>query len=207
MIRINLLPHREEKRKARRQQFYVLSGLISVLAGLIVFLGWSLIAAMISAQKSNNDFLKAENEKLDKQIAQIKTLKDEINILLSKKKVIEDLQRDRGRAVNLLNEMAKQIPEGIFLKTLRQEGLKVTLTGISQSNSRVSEMMRNFAQAPTLESPRLIETRSVMVDRKKMQEFNMVVQIRPVKDPTAQSAGPEKPKGGAGGAAASEGKK
>jgi type IV pilus assembly protein PilN len=88
MIRINLLPHREEKRKARRQQFYVLSGLISILAGLIVFLGWSLISTMVSAQKSNNDFLKAENEKLDKQIAQIKTLQEEINILLAKKRVI-----------------------------------------------------------------------------------------------------------------------
>lgn len=188
MIRINLLPHREEKRKARRQQFYVLSGLISVLAGLIVFLGWSIIAAMIAGQKSNNDFLKAENEKLDKQIAQIKSLKEEINILLSKKKVIEDLQRERGRAVNLLNEMAKQIPEGVFLRTLRQEGVRVTLAGVSQSNSRVSEMMRNFAQSAILELPRLIETRATMFDRKRMQDFNMTVQIRPIKDPASQAA-------------------
>jgi type IV pilus assembly protein PilN len=192
MIRINLLPHREEKRKARRQQFYVLSGLISVLAGLIVFLGWSLISTMINAQKSNNEFLKTENEKLDKQIAQIKSLKDEINVLLAKKKVIEDLQRDRGRAVSLLNEMARQIPEGVYLKTLKQEGLRVSLTGVSQTNSRVSEMMRNFGQSTVLEAPRLIETKAVTVDRRKMQDFNMTVQIKAIKDPAAQPAGPSK---------------
>jgi type IV pilus assembly protein PilN len=182
MIRINLLPHREEKRKARRLQFYVLSGLVSVLAGLIVFLGWSIISTMVNAQKSSNDFLKAENEKLDKQIAQIKTLKDEINVLLAKKKVIEDLQRERGRAVSLMNEMVRLVPEGIFLKSLRQDNLRVTLNGISQSNSRVSEMMRNFAQSSVVELPRLVETRAATVDRKKMQEFNLSVQIKQIKD-------------------------
>jgi type IV pilus assembly protein PilN len=183
MIRINLLPHREEKRKAKRQQFYVLSGLISILGGLIIFLGWSIISTMISAQDSNNDFLKAENEKLDKQIAQIKTLKDEINLLLAKKKVIEDLQRDRGRAVALLNEMVRIVPEGIFIKSMKQEGMRVVLNGVSQSNSRVSELMRNVAQSAVLEQPKLVETRATTVDRKKMQEFNMTVQIRPIKDP------------------------
>lgn len=199
MIRINLLPHREEKRKARRQQFYVLSGLISILAGLIVFLGWSLISTMVNAQKSNNDFLKTENEKLDKQIAQIKTLQEEINILLAKKRVIEDLQRDRGRAVSLLNELARQVPEGVFVKSLRQDGLRVTLNGVSQSNSRVSEMMRNFGQSTVLESPKLVETRAVTIDRRKAQEFNMTVQIRTIKDPAAPPTGPAK--------SAAEGKK
>ena len=188
MIRINLLPHREEKRKAKRQQFYVLSGLIATLGGLIIFLGWSIISTMIGAQQSNNDFLKAENEKLDKQIAQIKTLKDEITLLLAKKKVIEDLQRDRGRAVALLNEMVRIVPEGIFIKTMKQDGMRVILNGVSQSNSRVSELMRNVGQSAVLEQPKLAETRAVTVDRKKMQEFNMTVQIRPIKDPVTPPA-------------------
>lgn len=191
MIRVNLLPHREEKRKARRTQFYVLTGLISVLAGLIVFLGWSINAQLINSQQGKNDFLKAENEKLDKQIAQIKTLKDEINILLSKKKVIEDLQRERGGAVALVNEMARQVPEGIFLKTLRQTGPTVSITGISHSNSRVSEMMRNFAQSAVLEQPRLIETKAAVFDRRRMQEFNLTVRIRPAKDPAPVAVVPE----------------
>lgn len=188
MIRINLLPHREEKRTAKRQQFYVLSGLISILGGLIVFLGWSIGTTLIAAQQSTNDFLKAENEKLDKQIAQIKTLKDEINLLLAKKKVIEDLQRDRGRAVSLMNEMVRVVPEGVFLKTFRQEGMRVVLNGVSQSNSRVSELMRNVGQSSVLEQPKLVETRAATVDRKKMQEFNMSVQIRPIKDPAQPAA-------------------
>jgi type IV pilus assembly protein PilN len=187
MIRINLLPHREEKRRARRQQFYALSGLISVLAGLIVFLGWTIINGYISGQEEKNKFLKAETELLDKQIAQIKTLKDEINRLLAKKQVIESLQRDRGSAVGIFNEMAKQLPEGVYLKTLRQEGLRITITGVSQSNSRVSELMRNLEQSPTFESPKLIETKATTVDRRKMQDFNLTVQMTPAKSDEPKS--------------------
>jgi type IV pilus assembly protein PilN len=198
MIRINLLPHREEKRRARRQQFYALSGLISVLAGLIVFLGWTIINGYISGQEEKNKFLKAETELLDKQIAQIKTLKDEINRLLAKKQVIESLQRDRGSAVGIFNEMAKQLPEGVYLKTLKQEGLRITITGVSQSNSRVSELMRNLEQSPTFESPKLIETKATTIDRRKMQDFNLTVQMTPVKSDEPKSEVAAAPTGGGG---------
>lgn len=198
MIRINLLPHREEKRRARRQQFYALSGLISILAGLIVFLGWTIINGYISGQEEKNKFLKAETELLDKQIAQIKTLKDEINRLLAKKQVIESLQRDRGSAVGIFNEMAKQLPEGVYLKSLKQEGLKITITGVSQSNSRVSELMRNLEQSSTFESPRLIETRATTVDRRKMQDFNLTVQMTPVKSDEPKSEVAAAPTSGGG---------
>ena len=104
MIRINLLPHREEKRKAKRQQFYVLLGLVSVLAGLIVFLGYTVIGGYISAQEEKNDFLKKEIAVLDKQIEQIKRLKEQTQALLARKQVIESLQRDRADAVRLLSE-------------------------------------------------------------------------------------------------------
>jgi type IV pilus assembly protein PilN len=181
MIRINLLPHREEKRKAKRQQFYALSGLVVVLAALMVFFGWTLNERAITAQQEKNGFLKAEIEKLDKQIAQIKSLKDEISILLKKKEIIETLQRDRGMAVTLLVEIARQVPEGAYLKSLKQTGPKVALTGVSQSNSRVSELMRNLAQSTAFENPRLIETKAVTVDKKKMQDFSMTVDIKPIK--------------------------
>lgn len=181
MIRINLLPHREEKRKAKRQQFYALSGLILVLAALIVLFGWTLNERSISVQEEKNTFLNAEIEKLNKQIAQIKSLKDEIGILLKKKEVIETLQRDRGQAVTLLIEVARQVPEGVYLKSLRQAGMKVTLTGNSQSNSRVSELMRNLEQSPAFQNPRLMQTNAITVDRKRMQEFNMTIDITPVK--------------------------
>lgn len=181
MIRINLLPHREEKRKAKRQQFYALSGLVVVLGALMVFFGWTLNERAITSQQEKNGFLKAEIEKLDKQIAQIKSLKDEIGILLKKKEIIETLQRDRGMAVTLLVEIARQVPEGAYLKSLKQSGLKVALTGVSQSNSRVSELMRNLAQSTAFENPRLIETKAVTVDKKKMQDFSMTVDIKPIK--------------------------
>jgi type IV pilus assembly protein PilN len=181
MIRINLLPHREEKRKAKRQQFFALASLVFVLAGLIVFFGWTINDRYIASQQEKNEFLTAEIEKLNKQIAQIKSLKDEIGILLKKKEVIETLQRDRGMAVNLLVEIARQVPEGAYLKSLRQNGMKVSLAGVSQSNSRVSELMRNLEQSSALEKPRLIETKAVVIDRKRMQEFSMTVDISPIK--------------------------
>ena len=181
MIRINLLPHREEKRKAKRQQFYALSGLVLVLGALIVLFGWTLNERNITAQEEKNTFLKSEIEKLDKQIAQIKSLKDEIAILLKKKEVIETLQRDRGMSVRLLSEAARQIPEGVYLKSLKQTGMKVALTGYSQSNSRVSELMRNLEQSPAFEAPRLVQTNAVMVASKRMQEFNMTIDITQVK--------------------------
>ena len=181
MIRINLLPHREEKRKAKRQQFFALSGMVVVLAGLIILFGWTVNERAISTQQGTNAFLKAEIEKLDKQIAQIKTLKDEISILLKKKEIIENLQRDRGMAVEVLVGLAKEVPEGAYLKTFKQTDMKIALTGVAQSNSRVSELMRNFDQSPAFGDPRLIETKSATVDKKKMQEFNMIVDIQSVK--------------------------
>lgn len=192
MIRINLLPHREEKRKAKRQRFFALAGMVVVLAALIVFFGWTINEQAISSQEEKNAFLKTEIEKLDKQIAQIKTLKAEIEILLKKKEVIETLQRDRGMAVSLLVEIARQIPEGAYLRSLKQTDLKVALTGVSQSNSRVSELMRNLAQSPAFQNPRLIETKAVTIDRKKMQNFIMTIDIKPIKLDKAATEAPQK---------------
>ena len=135
MIRINLLPHREEAKKARREQFFVLSGLVMLLGGLIVFLVYSLIGNAISNQESNNDFLKKEIAVLDKQLDQIKRLKEQTQALLSRKQVIENLQRDRGETVDLLSEMVRQVPDGVYLKSLKQDGLRVSVTGYAQSNA------------------------------------------------------------------------
>ncbi|MDQ5959344.1 MAG: type pilus assembly protein PilN, partial [Pseudomonadota bacterium] len=144
MIRINLLPHREEKRKAKRQQFFVLTALVAVLAGLIVFLGYSIISGYITTQDERNDFLKKEIAVLDKQLEEIKRLKEQTAALLSRKQIIESLQSDRAEAVQLLNEMVKQMPEGVYLKSLKQEDRRITMTGYTQSNARVSTLMRNL---------------------------------------------------------------
>ncbi len=173
MIRINLLPHREEAKKARREQFYVLSGLVAALGGLVVFLVYSLIGNAISNQDSNNDFLKKEIAVLDKQLDQIKRLKEQTQALLARKQVIENLQRDRGETVYLLSELVKQVPDGVYLKSLKQDGLKVNITGYAQSNARVSSLMRNIEASPNLQNPQLIETKSVLINGRRINEFGM----------------------------------
>jgi type IV pilus assembly protein PilN len=177
MIRINLLPHREEKRKARRIQFFVLVGLVSVLAGLIVFLGYTIVNGYIASQDERNEFLKKEIAVLDKQIEEIKRLKEQTQWLLSRKKVIEDLQADRAEAVFLLNEMVKQVPEGVYLRSLKQDGRKISLSGYTQSNARVSTLMRNLEASPWLESPVLVEIKTATVDKRRVSEFNMTVML------------------------------
>jgi len=173
MIRINLLPHREEKRKARRQQFYVLSGAVVLLAGLIVFLGYSIIEGYISEQEGRNAFLKKEIALLDKQLAEIKRLREQTQALLSRKQIIESLQDDRAEAVHLLNEMVKQVPEGIYLKSLKQTGRNIHLVGYTQSNARVSTLMRNLEASPWIERPQLREIKAVTVDKRRLSEFTM----------------------------------
>lgn len=173
MIRINLLPHREEARKARREQFYVLAGLVVVLAAVVIFAVYSLIDAQVQDQKGKNDFLKQEIAVLDKQLDQIKRLKEQTQALLARKQVIENLQRDRGETVYLLSELVTQVPEGVYLKSLKQDGLNINVTGYAQSNARVSALMRNIDASPWMENPRLIETKAVVLNGRRVNEFGM----------------------------------
>ncbi|MBX9868360.1 PilN domain-containing protein [Dechloromonas denitrificans] len=181
MIRINLLPHREAARKERREQFFVLAGLVTVLATLIVFAVYTLIAGYVSNQESSNDFLKKEISTLDKQLDQIKRLKEQTQALLSRKQVIENLQRDRGETVYLLSELVKQVPEGVYLKSLKQDGLKVSITGYAQSNARVSALMRTIEASPWLENPQLIEVKASVLNGRRINEFGMTFVLTRVK--------------------------
>lgn len=186
MIRINLLPHREEKRKARRQQFYVLLGLISVLAGVIWFLGFTVINREINQQNEKNEFLKREIASLDKEIAEIKKIQEQTNALLARKRVIEALQANRTETVHLMNELAKQVPEGIYLRTLAQTGNKITLTGYAQSNARITTLMNNLDESPLLEQSTLVETKSDLVNNRRLNAFSITTVI------TRQQAAPGK---------------
>lgn len=175
MIRINLLPHREERRKALRQQFYALAGLVAVAASVIWFFGYTLIDAMIEHQAEKNRFLKSEIAVLDKQIEDIKKLKEQTEALLQRKQVIESLQVNRSEIVHLFNELARQLPTGVYLKTIKQEGQKITLTGYAQSNARVSTLMHNIDESPLLERPVLIEIKAAQVNKWRVSEFAMDV--------------------------------
>lgn len=183
MIRINLLPHREEAKKRRREQFYVLSGLVLVLGLLVVFAGYTLLSGLIDSQNGRNTFLKGEIAALDKQLEQIKRLKEQTQALLSRKQVIENLQRDRGETVYLLSELVTQVPDGVYLKSLKQEGGRISVSGYAQSNARVSALMRNVEASPWLEQPALIETKAVVLDGRRVNEFGLnFILTRPAAD-------------------------
>ena len=195
MIRINLLPWREARRKAHNLQFYILMGMIAGLAASIVLLVHGYYATRISTQTERNRFLKDENAKLDKEIEEIKKLKEEIQALLSRKQVIETLQADRAQTVYLLEQLVRQTPDGVYLKSIKQSGAKVNLTGYAQSNARVSTLMRNLEASPYLENPDLVEIRVANVNNKRLSEFIMNVGIK------RQQPGTDVTKGGAGKAA------
>ena len=207
MIRVNLLPHREERRKAQRKQLGVLAGMVAALGIAIVVLVHGVIAGYIAIQTDRNDFLKKENTKLDKEIEEIKKLKDEIAALLSRKQVIERLQAERSQSVNLLDQLVRQVPDGVYLKTLRQQGLRVALTGYAQSNARVSTLMRNFGSSPYLENPDLVEIRAATVNNKRISEFVMNVSIKRPQLEDASKAGKAAPGANAVPAAAAAAKK
>ena len=191
--KINLLPHREERRKRARVHFAVMGGMTAALGIVIVAAGWLVYSQRISAQEDRNRFLKAEIAKLDKEINEIKEVKDKIAALLARKQVIETLQTDRVQTVYLLDELVRQMPEGVFLKSVKQRGTGVELVGYAQSNARVSALMRNIESSPWLASPSLVEIKATNLGKMRISEFNLRLQL---KRPTAEVA-----KDGAKGAA------
>ncbi|MDD5296986.1 MAG: PilN domain-containing protein [Rhodocyclaceae bacterium] len=193
MIGINLLPHREEKRRARRQQFYALSGLVVVISALIVFMVHGVNATRIGAQEEKNAFLKREIATLDKEINEIKRLRDQTGALLARKQVIENLQSNRAEAVTLLNDLARLTPEGVYLRSVKQSGQNVGLAGVAQSSARVSNLMHNLETSRILDTPTLVEIRATMVDKRRLAQFSMNVHVR------RSDQGGAKPAGGKGG--------
>jgi len=178
MVRINLLPHREQKRQARQRQFISLSIGLVILAIAVVGLVHIIIAARIEDQNSRNLLLKTEIAKLDDQIKEIDRLRDQTQALLARKQVVETLQANRTEAVHLLDQLVRQLPDGVYLKSVKQNGTKVTLDGYAQSNARVSTLMRNIEGSPWLTAPDLIEIRSVALDKQKVNEFTLAMQIK-----------------------------
>lgn len=178
MIRINLLPHREERRKAQRKHLAILAGMVSALAIALVVLVHGVIAGYISVQNDRNEFLKKENARLDKEIDEIKKLREEIAALLARKQVIERLQSDRANSVHLLEQLVRQIPDGVYLKSVKQQGTRVNLVGYAQSNARVSTLMRNISSSPYLENPDLVEIKSSAVNNKRVAEFMLNLSLK-----------------------------
>ena len=193
VTRVNLLPHREERRKRSRQHFFVLAGGTAVLGALIVVAMHGFYATKIEAQKDRNQFLKGEIAKLDKDIAEINSLKEQIAALLARKQVIETLQADRAQTVRLLDQLVQQTPDGVYLRSVSQKGLRVNLLGFAQSNARVSTLMRNIESSPWLERPELVEVKAANTpDKKRVSEFTLNFSLKRVEAPKdAGKAGPK----------------
>jgi type IV pilus assembly protein PilN len=187
MIRINLLPHREEKRKQRKNAFFMMLALFAIAGAVVVLVVGIAIANQISDQNQRNDFIKAENTKLDAQIKEIAALKDEIASLKARQQAVEDLQGDRNQPVYLMDELVKQVPEGVYLRGFKQDGQKVDLQGYAQSNERVSELLRNLGNSsPWLEKPELIDIHFVGIGQgksaKRVADFSINVLIKRPRD-------------------------
>jgi type IV pilus assembly protein PilN len=194
-VRVNLLPHREERRKRQRQHFFVLAGGTATVGLLLVGAMHTFYQRQIDTQTDRNAFLKGEIAKLDQEIAEIDSLKAEIAALLARKQVIETLQRDRAQTVHLLDELVRQMPEGVYLKQIAQKGMRVDIAGYAQSNARVSTLMRNIDSSPWLERPVLVEVKASTVEKKRVSEFNMFLFLkRPVEvKPAAPTPTPTAP--------------
>ncbi len=187
MVRINLLPHREEKRRQRKAAFVALLVLSALIGAAIVLAVGGYNARAIAVQEQRNQVLKTAIAALDVKIARIATLKQEIEALKARQQAVEDLQGDRNQPVYLLDELVKQTPEGVYLKSFRQDGQRVAVNGYAQSQERVSELLRNLAGAsPWLERPDLIEVKAGTIGQaraaRKVVEFSLMVAIKRPRD-------------------------
>ena len=178
IIRVNLLPHREIKREARQRQFNLMALLTASGALALVVLNYSFINSRIDAQLSRNARLEAGIVKLDQQIGDIKNLQEKIGVMLARKQVVENLQINRSQSVVVLDELSRQLPEGMYFKSIKQQGPLLSLEGVADTNARVASLVRNLTASKWLENPQLIEIKSVLVNGIKQNEFLLTVNIR-----------------------------
>lgn len=193
MIRINLLPHRQLKRAERQRQFNLMLVATLVLAGAIIFMGNTYIGAKISAQNERNQRLEAANAKLDKEIEEIKELKSQINSVLERKQVVENLQTNRSQAVVVLDEVSRQLPEGTYLKLISQKGGVIDLEGIADTNARVATLVRSMSNSQWMEQPNLVQIQAVNIGNVRYNDFKMNVKLKAQQAPEVDA--PKKPAG------------
>jgi type IV pilus assembly protein PilN len=184
VILVNLLPHREERRRQRKRAFFAGLAAFAAAGVAVVGLWFTVLQQMTSAQQARNTFLQAEIARLDTQIKDIANLRSEIEALKARQKAVEDLQTDRNTPVYLLDELVKQTPEGVYLTSIKQAGQVVAVTGVAQTNERVSELLRNtLYNSPWLEKPELVEIKVITAapgsrDQRRLFEFAMRISLK-----------------------------
>ena len=196
--RVNLLPHRAAKRERQKKLFWALTGLAAVAGLFMVGAVWTVLQGQIGNQEARNEFIRVENRKLDTQIKEIATLRQEIDGLRARQRAVEDLQADRNQPVYLLDEIAKQVPEGIYLRSIKQEDRRVNVTGWAASNERVSEFLRNLQNnSRVLERPELVEIKvagqgPAGVNR-RVFEFGLYFTMKPTPERTQMQQAQTRP--------------
>jgi type IV pilus assembly protein PilN len=193
MIRINLLPHRQIKRAERQRQFNLLLVATVILGGAIVFMGNTYIGAKISSQNERNQRLETANAKLDKEIEEIKELKNQINSVLERKQIVENLQTNRSQAVVVLDEVSRQLPEGTYLKLISQKGSVIDLEGIADTNARIATLVRSMSNSQWMEQPNLVQIQAINIGNVRYNDFKMNVKLKAQQAPEVEA--PRKPAG------------
>lgn len=194
MILINLLPHREAARKRKREAFFITLGIAAMIGLLISGIWYSWYRTQIQSQRERNAFLQAEIAVLDGQIKGIATLQAEIASLRARQTAVENLQGDRNLPVYLMTELVKQLPDGVYIKSIKQENQTVLIEGVAQTNERVSELLRNFANdSPWLSKPELVEITAGTValnarDQRRVANFSMRVEMKRLSEKSTAAA-------------------
>jgi len=182
MIRINLLPHRELRRKQQQKEFFIVLGIVAGLGATVWFATHTYLSGQLDEQNGRNTYLEQEIAALDKQIEEIKKVQEQTTALLQRKKIVESLQANRAETVYLLDQLVRQLPDGVYLKSVQQKGSKVAVNGFAQSNARVSTFMRNLESSPYLEKPSLVEIHAITDKSTRLSEFSLSVSLTRTKD-------------------------
>jgi type IV pilus assembly protein PilN len=196
MIKVNLLPHRQIKRAERQREFGLMASLVAIAAAAILFVSWSYIHSKIQTQQSRNQRLQDEMVRLDKEIAIIGSLKEQIKHVLERKQIVEGLQSDRNQAVLILDELARQLPEGVFLKSVKQLQDEIELKGVADTNARIATLVHSLSESPIMHSPNLVEIKA-NTNALGIKEYEFVLRVSlkrdtPKEDPAKQKPAPAK---------------
>jgi len=199
VILINLLPHREEKRKRRKTAFFIGLGIAAAAGAGVVALWFGVLQQLTSAQQSRNEFLISETRKLEIQIKDIATLRAEIEALKARQTAVENLQLDRNVPVHILNELVRQTPEGVYFTSIRQDGQALNVTGIAQTNERMSEFLRNtgnnseWLTRPELGEIKLSTAQATTRDQRRLFDFTVRINVKRQQDQAAPAAAASAP--------------
>lgn len=192
MIKINLLPHREEKRKELKNKFYSLMALAALISAAILILGGLYFSSQVSAQNERNAFITKENLLLDDKIKEVATLKQEIDALKARQEAVEDLQSDRNQPVFMMNELVKLSPEGLHLTLIKQDGQRISIKGYAQSHAVVGIFMNELNASQWMSKPEIIQNKATIIGKdreaKRVIEFDMNVGIRRPRELEAAAA-------------------